>query len=1553
MFGWNWIVAVLLLSVLLNGDHSRAASTPQPTGEPSTQPSAPPSAQPSSVPTQATTDGVFTVPVTDHGDAAFDYRTQVNPCSAAHWPAQPSTTCTLRAALAFCVHNVPWNSNATDVHSAHPRLCTIRLARAIYGDDILLRAGAIELPPRAAPANMTVQVEGDGVTLKAGTSGTGAFDFHRRRQGSLEQASNYGLHMRLADLTFRGFRAAAPQAGGAVHVTGLASLEIEATQFEDNQGGLGGALHVSNCSLVTLSNLRFDKNRAVSGGALFSRWVHTLQLRDSHFLDGVADTVGGAVAVEACHSVSVLRCVLQSNQADQHGGALAAHDVREVLLRGLAVRDNSAAYGPAACLRQARNVVFDNNTIASNTAAVGAAVYWIRDGHLAASMPPPVVHANNAFSSNHYGASQPDHHNISTEVLKLTTVPAAHHLVDYVNEDPLQMQVSLLDFYGHSIPLEVAVLDLLVRPANADGCSYNKERAAITGSASTTTLNANAFFDGFGVRCIPGGHMNISVVPSFSAAATNFPLYELPGDAQKAAFDAQRRSFETLVPVSLRACRVGEYFDFDNSYGRDACRVCRSGYSLRDNSANEVIRCESCPANSVDCYSDTVVLNPGTWRHAKSSKKVFFCPKPEGCLGGEGYGQEACQVGYRGVLCSSCDEHYSVTADRQACESCGVRTPSEQLVIPFALLALALLALLIYYCIRLHHHHLLMHQVHPLKKPSHETILEMQQHMIKQERWFEKLIEFSPRIKIVITSYQVIALLPENLRMQRVGALIGSKFDHFVRFIAWVNVDTLRAMPISCYRAWTYIDSMKAVASIPIMVSLSLVCTYGIYIRYYHYHYKPSHMYPQDNLQAYFKQIPVVSDIVEQNFEEEVRLIRQSLFSRYVFVAVIISYFSVPAVMLSVLDIFDCVDLDPNREDPAPFPAGLDSSSAYLRADMSVNCASSQYIEGKKFVIAACVIYPIAFPALYYWLYHRAQKFSEMVRDGHADVKMISAPIRFLFSESYKPGFYSWEFVDIAKRFLLIVGLAYINNGTQLQIVWGMMITLLLLKLQCHYQPYVRRRDNVWAELGYAQIFCTLLGFLVYRSRALDTNPELYPALDFFMVAVNGLFVLLIAWDMNGFWLTKLVGKLLACLCHVLITLTRDKSHDHDRAKSAKIGQDTAGQKKLEDEKLAAQKCHQDATETATRFLKEEHAEYVQSLVQDVIATAMFQPSFRKSRPQQKHLRKKGVRQKELAFMRSNFKELLRMLQTPNNALVDVLDAADPLVTVDDINRHKLHLEDSLTAAENILAQQRESRAQLLVERGLPYDALGNLGDIDRVERSDKRYFHTDVWLPPAFALNDNRMYRTCMRPAEKVRRDESSEYIAFSEVDAVRALVALATAEDLSDSSYGDDDDGDGDDSNGSVGWEEAFVGALAGGDTPDGADRLAIEALSPIGLSVSHPPQQEDSELDSSLSSRPAARAHEARHHRDSMYALSSGDEDTGTDDGYDVAIRMPTTTLGRDAFELSDSSDEGSSDEGSSEEGSSRSSSGSRSGSGSASGSSMSADSSDDSSLEPVRI
>jgi predicted outer membrane repeat protein len=1429
------------------------------------------------------------VPVTlNSADAAFNFDgdPRLNPCSAAHWLPQPSTGCTLRAAIAFCYKNVPWGKGPHP-----PRRCVVRLSRA-FGPFVELTHGTIAYSIQSGMGNVTIDVLGDGVTVKTSHCTSALALSHLRDVRHAGVDHSLGVHLSLSNIKFTG--SGAPVCDGTdkggVRLIGFASVRVGDISFEANKGGRGGALLAANCSTVSVADCAFRNNKGVAGAGAFFQNVNTLRVTNSLFEKGQADLVGGALVVDSCGTVYLSNNTFRGNSAVSHGGALSINDVWSSLgMHNLTIAENAATYGPAVCMRHCKVSSLHASRISGNVAVSGAAIYWMRDEDSGAEkMSPPLLASDNLFADNVYGAAQADTLHASTEVVHLTASPSSHHLTDYENDDSLSMRVLLSDYYGHALPLEVAQIQLSVKSKNAVGCSYNRDRARVTGTATTSSERAEAFLDGFGVHCIPGGALNLSVTSYFSVDATLFPLYEVPTVAQQALIDSQRRSVEMLVPVSLRTCNVGEYYDFASASSRSLCRLCRQGYSLRNNSDNSVVHCDPCPAHSQECYGDRVLLDAGTWRYTRASTKVFYCPLAAGCLGGESYGQEACAEGYSGPLCATCTAQYTLNADRDACETCEVAVSrvSQQLIIPFALLAVLLIGAVVYYCHRMHHHHLMMHKVHPLKARglSQETLDEMQTRMQAQERWFDLAMRYSPRMKIVLSTYQITALLPENLRMQRVPALIGSYLSGLLGWMSWVNFDTVRAMPISCYRSWDYIDSMMAVTSVPICITVVLTVIFRLYMRYYEYHYRPSNMYPQDNLPAFFGQLPVVGPLAEQRFDEEVRLIRQSLFSRFVFVVVICSYVAVPGVLLHVLAMFVCVDLDPHREGAEALTiaqsvekggvAGQEPSSRYLYVDMSVSCDSEHYRRGLQFVLAACVVYPVAFGLLYCSLYRSAHKLEQVVAGEdflQGQVSQVSAPIRFLFSESYKPQFYMWEFVEIAKRLLLVVALAFLDSGTQLQVVWGMFFTAVLYKLQCHFQPYLHKEDNTWAEAGHLQVLCTLLCLLVYRSQALgslETDAQLYEVVDALTALANLLFVFLLVWAVTPYmaqYLSRFVAKnctSMHCAIGQNLGTNKDKNKDksenkqNNKEKNTEMdkGKGKASTKSNHGLVLAAetnteQFCapaagasvdsvslggavsieaavglvsskpsHQaaffvdavlraslqqtsasrhisDITTTVQNaavqdmILKYQRMDQAESFVQVAIDEAARRPIFRRSRKQQKHQRLAGRRQRELAFMRSNFLTLLNTMNEPGNGLIDTLEGIEGngifSLSLEALNAHKRHLEDALTAAENILVHERERRAETLVQCGLPYDVLGNLGDVARIQRSDRRYFSSSKWLPPEFDLDDNRLARSWLRPPERVNYHESRDYIR-ADCAMLQSSVASYDVSDDDDTQYG-----------------------------------------------------------------------------------------------------------------------------------------------------------------------
>ena len=85
--------------------------------------------------------------------------------------------------------------------------------------------------------------------------------------------------------------------------------------------------------------------------------------------------------------------------------------------------------------------------------------------------------------------------------------------------------------------------------------------------------------------------------------------------------------------------------------------------SCTDNGLSSRIEC-SVPGLSLE----TITVRPGYWRIGNQSVDVRKCEPSEYCVGGNG--SNYCAAGFRGILCSLCEEGLSLDSDRRICTTC-------------------------------------------------------------------------------------------------------------------------------------------------------------------------------------------------------------------------------------------------------------------------------------------------------------------------------------------------------------------------------------------------------------------------------------------------------------------------------------------------------------------------------------------------------------------------------------------------------------------------------------------------------------------------------------------------------------------------------------------------------------------------------------------------------------------------------------------------------------------------------------------------------------------
>ena len=115
--------------------------------------------------------------------------------------------------------------------------------------------------------------------------------------------------------------AAKTKAGGAVYVVSNSSLQLENTNFINNNAADGGAIYIQDNSNLQTNTCSFSKNFAKQdGGAIALKGFSTTVVESSHFLSNHA-VDGGALCGNDPEHVSVHNTSLLGNVASSTGGA--------------------------------------------------------------------------------------------------------------------------------------------------------------------------------------------------------------------------------------------------------------------------------------------------------------------------------------------------------------------------------------------------------------------------------------------------------------------------------------------------------------------------------------------------------------------------------------------------------------------------------------------------------------------------------------------------------------------------------------------------------------------------------------------------------------------------------------------------------------------------------------------------------------------------------------------------------------------------------------------------------------------------------------------------------------------------------------------------------------------------------------------------------------------------------------------------------------------------------------------------------------------------------
>lgn len=846
-----------------------------------------------------------------------------------------------------------------------------------------------------------------------------------------------------------------------LHRVSLRALRISRLVFNESS-----PLFLSKIDEVLISKCSFSYNKGKNGGAIYLDHIANITVDRTSFSNNHASNIGGAVVIDASEYVSIHLCSFSFNSALSFGGALSIHNAtKQVHLLSSNFTSGLAYYGSAVVMSYAGSSLVHHCIFKMNRALSSGSLFWLQSTMFAPHL------LGNKFSKNSAGDYGPD---FSTDTFELLSTPRSTYVVDYSSGYyPINVSVAVADFYGHTIPSENMILISAWSNAKKAHCEIN--RGTLFGTKTGVIVGGISRFPELGANCIPGGEMNVSFSAVVSNYSSTFPLYgtNLFPLSSKTKFVYRRVASGDLL-VQFRRCVRGEIFDVF-SVTKSTCSPCIHGYSLNDNSGIFVTSCIACPPIARSCFKDEIDLYPGMWRYSLASGQILSCPLAGACKGGNATGSMSCNIGYVGPTCGVCDSGYYQNL-QSFCISCDSRNVvGFQRMLYFLLLGALAIGLVVLICRNM----LLVFSRSKLTSIDEKARLLQKANEKKKRLWMS-------RAMTVLNSIQILSSgLPSSIRFP-------PAFSSVFSFLAITKFDLSVIFPVGCFRAYNFLDQMRVTSLFPlIVVGIGILLALSI---------------------SFSRRHLVHSSFLSRNLS----LLQQQI----IFMILIFLYYVLPIVSLKLFQTFDCIGIV------------TDGLNYYLRVDTDIMCDSLPYYIGRAWAIVMVLVYPLGVPLTFLYFFLKYQDYfksrdiikvsyeSNMVelrkkdKNKHflsnSDAHHLLSSIDFLYA-SYKPKYYFWEIIEIAKKLYLISLSSILIHSDTVRIIVNLVVTIGFMKLNAEYMPLDSEIENklndtssMYLIVMYLSIWITLQDSLSFWSFGNDFNGYIMIAANILLAVYSG-----------------------------------------------------------------------------------------------------------------------------------------------------------------------------------------------------------------------------------------------------------------------------------------------------------------------------------------------------------------------------------------------------------------------------------------------------------------
>jgi hypothetical protein len=324
-------------------------------------------------------------------------------------------------------------------------------------------------------------------------------------------------------------------------------------------------------------------------------------------------------------------------------------------------------------------------------------------------------------------------------------------------------------------------------------------------------------------------------------------------------------------------------------------------------------------------------------------------------------------------------------------------------------------------------------------------------------------IRVKSALKINITMWQIVSIMPFALDMKfpDVYTLIVTELNIF-------NIDVSRSSLVSCTAGYSYdaIDSLVVDTTYPVIVAVIIWLAHSLHLAL-----KQS------------RSCSTTDATLKANYHKAF---------------LVFTYLILPSTAAKIFQIFSCQDVDPDDD--------VKGDDEYMTVDYSVSCSSFKYRFGFAWAIASILVYPVGIPAYYFYvLYSNKESIQSresittktehiLATGDHVNHQLESILLLF---EAYEPKYWYWEVIETIKRLMLTGVLVLIAQGSAVQIIVGISLSLFFIALYDTYPPFADPTVGRVEAVSQRQILCVFCLALLIEANFGSVSTV---ALDVFLI---------------------------------------------------------------------------------------------------------------------------------------------------------------------------------------------------------------------------------------------------------------------------------------------------------------------------------------------------------------------------------------------------------------------------------------------------------------------